>query len=169
MISKITKLEAALYYSGRGWAVLPVYEPISGGKCSCGNPECPHPGKHPRTRHGVLDATTDEAQIREWWTKWPYANVAIATGSKSGVIVLDVDPKSGGDKSLAALEREHGKLHTMECLTGGGGRHLYFIAPNFPMRSPVGFRPGLDARCDGTYVLVPPSVHVSGNLYIWKK
>jgi hypothetical protein len=41
--------------------------------------------------------------------------------------VLDEDPTNDGDASLAKLEREHGEPPTVECLTGGGGRHLYFV------------------------------------------
>ena len=59
-------LEAALAYAARGWAVLPLHTPTGGG-CSCRDRKCRSIGKHPRTLHGVKDATTDAAQIRTWW------------------------------------------------------------------------------------------------------
>src|SRR6266700_2778202 len=79
-------LDAALTYAQKhGWAVLPIHTP-RGGQCSCGNPTCTSVGKHPRTPHGVKDATTDEATIRDWWTRWPDANIGIATGADSGLV-----------------------------------------------------------------------------------
>lgn len=169
MIRTITRREAALHYARRGWAVFPLYEPAENGLCSCGNPKCPSPGKHPRVKHGVLEATTNEALIQEWWTKWREANIGIATGKRSGVVVLDVDPRHGGDKSLAELEAMGGALKTLECETGGGGRHLYFLAPEERLKNKVGFMPGLDFRGDNGYVVAPPSTHITGGLYRWKK
>lgn len=170
MTTTITKLGAALYYIRRGWPIFPVYEPGDDGKCSCGNPQCEHPAKHPRTRHGVLDATTNEAQIRNWWGRWPEANLGLATGARSGVIVLDVDVRHGGDKSIAEIERIEGQIiKTRESLTGGGGRHLFFLHPGTPVKNKIGIMPGLDIRGDNGYVLLPPSVHISGRVYIWKK
>lgn len=84
-------LYAALDYAKRGWPVSPVWE-CKGGRCSCGNPKCSSPGKHPRTSHGVKDATTDADQIRKWWTEHPHANIGVATGAQSGIFELDVDP-----------------------------------------------------------------------------
>src|SRR5437879_2880227 len=101
-------LQAALGYAERGWPVFPVHWPKNGG-CSCNKPECDAVGKHPHTRNGLLDATVDPVQIRDWWTKWPEANIGVRTGDESGVVVLDLDEKNGnsGSDSLAELEAEH--------------------------------------------------------------
>src|SRR3712207_7646159 len=48
------------------------------------NPDCKHPGKHPRTLHGSKDATSDPDVIREWFTRWPDSNLALRTGADSG-------------------------------------------------------------------------------------
>src|SRR5215468_4020275 len=95
-------LEAALTYARYGWAVFPVYEVIHRDECACGKVACKDAGKHPRTRNGLKDATTDEATIQGWWQRWPDANVAVACGAESGLIVLDVDPRHHGDESLRA-------------------------------------------------------------------
>ena len=79
------QLDAALSYARRGWAVIPLHTPID-GQCCCGSNSCPSAGKHPRTAHGVRDATTDEATIATWWKRWPDANVGIACGEGRGVI-----------------------------------------------------------------------------------
>jgi len=142
---------------------------VTVGRCSCGDPACPAPGKH---THGpwkerMADAAGVE-QVQRWWRRWPDANVGVVTGAVSGLVVLDVDPRHGGGESLAALEGVHGDLpRTVESLTGGGGQHLYFRHPgaNVPSR-PIA--PGLDLKGDGGLVVCPPSGHVSGRAYAWE-
>ena len=91
--SQIEMLQSALAYASFGWAVFPVHS-IRDGKCTCGNPRCSSPGKHPLTRHGFKDATTAPAVIAAWWRKYPWANIAVATGGKSGrLLVIDIDNK----------------------------------------------------------------------------
>jgi len=51
------RLAAALDYSKRGWPVIPLHSIKSDGRCSCGSETCSSQGKHPRTRHGLNDAT----------------------------------------------------------------------------------------------------------------
>src|SRR5947209_18345660 len=99
-------LEAALAYARRGWAVFPTHT-MRGDRCSCGSNGCTSPAKHPHTKQGLKEATTDEAQIREWWKRWRDANVGVATGETSGFVVLDVDGQSG-EQTLEAVEVEVG-------------------------------------------------------------
>jgi len=115
----------------------------------------------------MVDAAGIE-QVQRWWRRWPDANVGIVTGAVSGLVVLDVDPRHGGEESLAALEAEHGALpRTVESLTGGGGQHLYFRHPGASVPSrPIA--PGLDLKGDGGLVVSPPSGHVSGRAYAWE-
>ena len=161
-------LDAALDYASRGWAVLPLHNPTASLPCSCGLADCSSPGKHPCTDHGVKDATTDENTIRSWWKEHPTANVGIATGSVSGIAVLDIDPRHDGDDSLALLEREHGRLpDTVVVSTGGGGKHLYFKRPGGRAPNRTNLLPGIDVRGDGGFVVAPPSRHVSGGSYQW--
>jgi hypothetical protein len=160
-------LEAALDYARAGFSVLPLHSPEGDG-CSCGKPSCKNIGKHPRTQHGLKDASSDEAAIRGWWAKWPKANIGLRPGGKS--VVLDVDPRHGGDMSLKQLENSHGPVHRPFVVrTGGGGSHLYFKHPGVPVKSRSGIAPGLDIRGDEGYVVVPPSRHHSGKKYEWPK
>lgn len=109
-------------------------------------------------------ATPDE--IRAWWARWPDANVAVVTGSVSGVAVLDVDPRSGGDGALEALEARWGRLPvTVEARSGGGGRHVWFAEPR-GLPSAV-LAPGVELKAERGTVIAPPSVHVSGARYAW--
>jgi putative DNA primase/helicase len=155
-------VDAALDYARRGLPVIPLHTPRDGGGCSCLSGECGSVGKHPRTRHGVRDATTDEAKVRRWWSMWPDANIGIATGN--GLVVLDVDPRNNGDATLHELEHQHGDLRTLTARTGGGGLHFYF-AGDAP-QGVVG--EGLDRKGAGGYVVAPPSLHASGARYEWQ-
>ena len=160
-------LMAVLDYLCRGWPVLPIHS-VRDGRCSCGRGTCPSIGKHPRTAHGLKNATRDEAQIREWWAQWPDANVGIITGIQSWLVVLDIDPRNGGEDSLEALERKHGALpHTVVCRTGGGGQHIFFQHPGKAIKSrPIAA--GVDVKADGGYAVASPSTHASGHPYEWK-
>jgi len=161
-------LKAAGAYASRlNWPVIPVYSIIGRG-CSCGVADCSSPGKHPRTRHGLHDATKDAAQIGKWWRRGQETNIAIPTGEASGFFALDVDPRHGGHEALQELERRHGALpHTARQITGSGGEHVLFRhVPG--VRNSVGkLGPGLDIRAEGGFIVVAPSLHLSGRRYAW--
>jgi hypothetical protein len=152
-------LNAALAYAERGWRVCPLYEPLTDGKCSCGRVDCNSPGKDPRTRHGLKEATTDTTHIQSWWTQWPNANIGIATGRDSGLAVLDVDrPDSLNGWQSDTLTAETGK-----------GQHLYFSLNGTAVKNSVRkLGDGLDLRGDGGYVVAPPSRHANGVTYTWR-
>jgi hypothetical protein len=153
-----TRLKAALSYAERGWRVCPLYEPSPDGKCSCGRVECNSPGKHPRTNHGLKEATTDTARIQSWWTQWPNANIAIATGRDSGLVVLDVDRP----ESLIGWQSDTLAVQT------GKGQHFYFTLSGTGVKNSVcKLGDGLDLRGDGGYVVAPPSRHANGVTYTW--
>jgi len=157
-------LNAALDYARRGWPVFPFYS-APGGVCSCGDPDCDRPGKHPRTRHGLDDATTDEAQIRGWWTRWPDAGIATVPG-RCGYVVFDLDgPEAVPEAQRLGLLAEP----TLEVVTGRkGGRHLWYLRPDFEVGSKQGNLTHIDIRGDKGCVLLPPSIHPNGKQYRWR-
>jgi len=124
--------------------------------------ECfPLAGKVPAIAggRGCLDATNDPDQLGAWWTVRPTANVGIRV--RVGELVIDTDPRHGGDVSLAALEAEHGPLpatRTAESGRGDGGRHFHFLAPEGPVSS-TRLPAGIDLKGRGGYVVAPPSIH----------
>ncbi|HET8843990.1 MAG TPA: bifunctional DNA primase/polymerase [Ktedonobacteraceae bacterium] len=136
--------------------------------------------KMPRVPRGFYSATTDPEQIQGWWSRWPSANIGIATGKASGLWVLDVDPRNGGLGSLEALER-HAKTwgaitslsETLRQLTGGGGIHLLYAEPtllsgiNPPNGAFAGYQ-GIDLKKSGGYIVAAPSIHPSGMAYQWQ-
>ncbi len=160
-------LEYVLWYPSLGWRIIPVHT-IHENACTCGNKDCDSAGKHPLTRHGVKDATSDLSIINTWWKKWPDANIGIATGKGSGIVVLDIDHHSGGEKSLEKLLSKNKLPVTIETITGGGGRHIFFKHPGDKVvenKVDLNGYPGIDVRADGGYIVAPPSLHRSGKRY----
>jgi hypothetical protein len=96
-------------------------------------------------------------------------NVGILTGEPSGLLVLDIDPRNGGDETLFDLEKEHGELpETVMSLTGSGGWHYYFALPEGFMVPSGPFAQGIDIKANRGYVVGPGSRHGSGYLYEWE-
>ena len=166
---------AALAYADLGWPVLPIAGMV-GGRCGCREGrDCTHPAKHPLIREGTRGATTDGETIQGWFESWSWAGVGIVTGARSGLVVLDVDPRHGGDETLVELVAAGLRLPaTLTAQTGGGGQHYFFDAgrdggvANTSGRLPIfGTTPGLDLRGEGGYVVAAPSGHSSGGTYRW--
>lgn len=149
--------DAAIEYAKKGFAVFPLK----------------YRDKVPLTRNGCKDATTDAAQIKAWWQKYPNANIGLATGSVSQnvfVIDLDIDEDRGidGYHSLEDWQREHGDFpETWTAITGRGGYHLYYRG-NGRIKNRAGIIDGVDIRGNGGYVVAPPSIHKNGNRYEWE-
>lgn len=140
----------ALRYIRLGWAVIPLK------------------GKIPLVEHGSKDATLNEKQAREWWSRWPEANIGIATGQR--FFVVDIDVAKGGEQSWDMLRASHGALpDTIEQTTGTGGQHLLYLMPDFTVRNSESLlAPGLDIRGVGGYIVAPPSIHpVTRHPYSW--
>ncbi|MGH3807788.1 MAG: bifunctional DNA primase/polymerase [Pseudonocardiaceae bacterium] len=152
----------AARYATSGLAVIPLHS-IRDGACTCRWADCKSPGKHPLTRNGKDDATTDLTRVTAWWDRWSWANIGIRP--PSGVIVLDVDPRNGGDTALLALARQHALLpRTLTAGTGSGGLHIW-LAYAGPARGQL--CRGVDIKTERGYVVAPPSLHASGRRYEW--
>jgi hypothetical protein len=164
------RLAAALAYASRGWPVFPVHS-VSEGRCSCGKPDCKDAGKHPRTPHGFKDATTDRDTIIDYWRRWPDANIGCDT-ERAGLVVIDIDLKNEGDRTWAQLVGELGPeiASTRRSRTGGGGSHVFFLAPEgIEIRGGNNkLGRGADVKAVGGYVLLPGSGHLSGRRYEWE-
>src|SRR4030095_16327544 len=141
--------EAALWYAAEmRWPICP---------CGVG-------GKEPLTEHGFHDASLNPKDVEQWWKRWPQANLALATGAASGVLLLDVDPRHGGHESLAQLIIQHGDewLDTCEGVSGGNGRHFCFSVRSgllAPSRSSVANLGGVEVKAEGRYAILTPSRH----------
>lgn len=147
--------DAAMAYTKRGWPVLPLTAQT----------------KQPLGKlvpHGLKDATTDQETLARWWQGDPMANIGIRTGVASGLVVLDIDPRNGGSENLRELEQQNRELpHTVMSLTGGGGAHIFFKHPAGFIKNKT-LAPGVEVKADGAYVVAPPSIHPSGDVYQWE-
>jgi Bifunctional DNA primase/polymerase, N-terminal len=135
---------AAYDYAERGLYVLPAN------------------GKKPLIAGGFKSASNDLEQVRRWWACWPNANIGIACEA-SGMVVLDVDPRSDGWATLDELEQLCELPDTPCSQTGGDGLHAFFSSPGEKLK---GRLPGIDVKHAG-YVIAPPSAHPSGQHYEW--
>ena len=155
----VSHLDHALRYAAIGVPIVPLFEPDDAGRCSCGNPNCSRPGKHPRNRGGLTNASTCPDIIHSWWTTWPRANI----GGITGVVfdACDIDDDDGVAAVKPLLEASQGVVPLVR--TGSGGWHLYFAPTGLGNR--VKFLPGTDWRGAGGYVVLPPSRHASGEAY----
>jgi len=162
-------MEAALGYASRGLHIFPCVW-IENGACSCKDPECDSPGKHPLTPHGFHDATNDHAAVRDLWTKFPKANIAIRTGAESGLAVVDIDDL---DLAKPELEKLCPGYNFKSVPTQKTGKprawHLAFGYPDVYVKTGTKFLPGMDSRGDGGYIMAAPSIHVSGKHYEWRR
>ncbi len=108
--------------------------------------------------NGYQSATVDPGIIKNWWQRSPQANIGVAC-APSGFVVLDVDPRNGGDETFGSLRKELGDLPaTWTCLTPGGGQHYYFRDSVGEYAGKLG--DGLDIKFNG-YVIAPPSYVVT--------
>ena len=116
----LNQLQVSQLFASHGLAVVPSHG-LKDGRCACDEEKkCKHPGRHPRTIHGLQDATTDGELIHQFWTRWPKAKVIVATGQQ-GVIAVTATGRKG-DQALASLvdndavetlEFREGRLHTL--------------------------------------------------------
>lgn len=168
-------LQAALAYAARGWPVLSVWGIGQDRQCMCAEgASCEYPGKHPILTQdggggGVTHATTAPDRIRAWWSAHPQANVAVATGARSGITVLDIDVADGkpGAATWAALIEKKGEPVTVTAETGSGGMHFFFKYNSALKTVSNALGPAVDCRNDNGYVVVAPSRHHSGGAYRW--
>lgn len=110
--------------------------------------------KQPYISTGFHAATCDEAQIKLWWKKWPWALIGVPTGKASGLLVVDVDPR-GVPWYLANRDKlKNPRIHhTMR------GRHLVYLNPAAEIRCSAGrVAVGVDIRGEGGYVIWWPAL-----------
>jgi len=152
-------IEAAQGYAMQGWKVFPL------------RPRT----KKPMTAHGKDDATGDLAQVQRWWQAKADANIAVACGAASGIIVIDLDAiddtnSHDGQATWQALAAHYGDVETRQQRTGGGGLQLFFLHPGAGVEicNRAQLLPGIDVRGDGGYTVVGPSIHPdTGKAYEW--
>lgn len=167
----MTTLERAyaIAYAERGWPVFPLHR-IVAGRCACGDPDCTSAGKHPIPTGWPNTLASVPAAKSLWRDHLAERGIGLACGPRAGMWALDVDPRHGGDRSIAELQARHGRLpRSLRSLTGGDGVHIVFAWPEggLTVRNSTQLPDGLDVRGEGGYIVLPPSLHVSGQRYAW--
>lgn len=156
--------EASTYYAELGLKVYPLLPRE----------------KKPLLKGGFHNATDDIQTVKGIWDKYPYANIAIATGNEgdysSGIVVIDldvdIDRDINGVESLKQWEQAQGlkiNRNTWVAKTGRGGFHLYYKTDiNIKSSTSVVLK-GVDIIADLKGIVAPPSIHPNGNGYKWVK
>jgi len=163
--------EAALLYASLGLLVVALHTPDENGLCDCHAPDVTDPkhptGKHPRTRNGLDDATTDAERINRWWGMWPHANIGVDL-ARSGLV--DVAPDSASwQGTFIANNRIERVPDTLSFASGGGPGHehmLYVRTEDCPVYRLT--RTGEFDLLSAGYAVMPPSLHKSGLRYTWQ-
>lgn len=136
-------IESALELAGAGWPIFPLRA----------RDKIPHPMLG--AQGGFHHATTSLAQVEEWWTEDPAANIGSAAS-----FALDIDCP---EAMRAAIELEI--LETGALVKTGNGLHAHFRAVGPKTR---GTARGITVRRqNGAYCAMPPSQHPSGAFYGW--
>ncbi len=147
--------DAGCRYIERGWQVFV----LGRSKRPVANCRACQAGGHDRTAcrcltcHGFYAATRDPARLAAMLDIVPRGLLAVRTGRVSGLLVVDVDPRNGGQLDRALMPP------TAAVATGGGGWHLYYRHPGTRTLTALPDRAGIDLKGDGGYVTAPPSVH----------
>jgi Bifunctional DNA primase/polymerase, N-terminal len=155
--------QTAQVYAALGFPVVPLHAARPGGACTCPDPSCPDPGKHPRLAGWKRLAAVDPATVGEWWQRWPQANLGLATGRRFDV--LDLDGDQGAEALRAALSIAPAEHQGPVARTGGGGWHLLYRPTGLGNR--VKLLAGMDWRGRDGLIVAPPSQHASGHRYTW--
>lgn len=175
------RMAAAVSYGALGWPVCAGAHPLHGtggiGRaCSCDRVGCPDPGAHPISPAWQIEASANSAAIRKWWQEQPDANVILVTGRVFDV--LDV-PAAAGRPALAAFAQAGEEIGPVAAC--GPDRCLFFVATRGApadeyewwschldcVPDSIAETPGLRWHCRDSFVLAPPSRHISGHRVHW--
>jgi hypothetical protein len=123
--------------------------------------------KHPCVRWKPFQQRLPtEEELRVWFAHWPHAGLAVVLGPVSGLFAVDVD---GPEGHAALLDKLGGEPRAPKVLSGSGQPHrfhLFFRHPDVPTLAR--FTPWdkrLEFRGDRGIIVLPPSLHKSGNAY----
>ena len=147
-------VQKALQYAQFGWRIFPCSQ-----------------DKRPLIKEWQLKATHDPDQLKEWWEKWPDANIGMATGPGSGVWALDVDlPEGPINLGKIQQDKDEPISEKLWQKTGSGGMQIFFAWNGRNIRNTASkIATGIDTRGDGGYVILPPSIHPNGKRYEWQQ
>jgi len=159
----------AAKYASLGYGVVPLHWVRDDGICSCGNHSCPKPAKHPLTQHGASEPIIDPEIATQQWDATPQANIGLVAKT-SRWLILDIDSEEARDYFRSIADDETiTAMRTAPINKTGNGWHIIFTDPTGEYSPSVGTGDnlGIDIRVGVSYIVAPPSVHVSGHQYRW--
>jgi hypothetical protein len=150
--------QAALLYADAGLPVIPLHG-VREGLCTCGDEDCKQPGNHPRTEHGIADATTNRSLIELMWSKWPKAKIGIALGEPGKLLAVVLDGERGW-QNLRKLGEPRGDLPRTVRIRNHGQLILLFKHDQKDVGS-GDVADGVRLLSDGDFVVAPSSLDES--------
>jgi hypothetical protein len=157
-------------YIAAGFRIITLHKVVD-GECQCGYPDCENQYRHPKAKNYQHSPRWDEEQLRNLER---YGFLEQSYGALvDDNLIIDVDPRNGGDVSYKKLCEDIGIDFIEESgfvvSTGGGGKHIYFHhTPGANLVTNLENYPGIDFKSSG-YVIGCGSMHVSGNTYTCDK
>ena len=137
----------------RGWSVVPK-RPGAKQPCVKWKP--------------YQDRLPTSAELDAWFEQWPDAGLAVALGPVSNLFVIDVD---GPEAHQVLLEKMGAEPIAPKAISGSRKPfryHLFFRHPDIKTKAKTTpWHPQLEFRGKGGIIVVPPSLHPSGNRYAW--
>lgn len=167
-INNLSKLDQIDLYVELGLRVIPLHY-LEGESCSCGDVNCKKPAKHPAIRWKNVNEK-NKTSSKFWRKNAENLKYNVGILLPPDVAIIDVDTRKFGHFTYQYLEEELGCLpDTLDIKTGGGGFHRYFLRPKdvriVSDSDALGL--GVDVLASGRLVVAPPSIHATGNKYVW--
>lgn len=142
---------AKCYVKERGWVVHPLSSPKDKGTS---------PGKRPLLPEWQKKGMATETEIDRWFNSTDN-NIGLVCGKPSGVTVVDFDNELFLIDLLSGLD-----INTLKSQRTKDRCHLFFRHnPNLPAQKHHNL--GIEVLSDGSNVVLPPSIHASGDVYKW--
>jgi putative DNA primase/helicase len=153
------KVNIALRYAQAGLPVIPLHG-TKDGHCTCGDPDCNQPGRHPRSTYGVRDATSDAKLVRKIWKKSPKAKIGIGLGGVSKLLALVTEDQAARQK-LREIVATKGGLPRTVTIWDDDRWILLFRGDGRFLRS-RDLADGIRILGDGNFIIAPSSFDPAG-------
>lgn len=158
----------AAMMASKGWKLIKLHGVRDDGTCTCRNPKCTTPGKHPSGGGGWPERATDnEEEITTWFVETERHNVGIRLGAMSGIIDVETDNPLA-EEVVAKFGLD--KIDTPTYQASRGLHRIFRYTPDMPDSGFVKVG-GLEVRIGGgdqaAQSVAPCSWHMSGKQYLW--
>ena len=154
-------------YFDSGFKVFGLHGVDADGVCGCGNEECQALFKHPRISNWqhTPQWADEQVEVMEMTGQFDTGFGVLC----DGYLIIDIDPRNGGNEGYAALVSDTGVDYKKESglvvATGGGGWHIYFKHEgNEKLNGKIKKYKGVDFKSSG-FVVGAGSMHKSGSCY----